>query len=225
MAFALVGSLGAVASGNNPAPAFGQATTAGNLLICWGKDIDATISGTGWTLIGTSQAYPIWYRMNCGAAEAAPTFSGGTVSGVVMLGEFSGGATSSALDQQAEGTNSGLSPRDVTNPGADATSAELLICVLSCGLSKAGTHTSSISYNNGATNLGGANNDATSTTAHYRFSYGITTGNSAADVATLTSTSMNISTLWGHLASFKLPPAAAYAPPFQAQVRPTIYQL
>lgn len=212
MAYALVGSLGSVATNGVNTPAFGQATTAGNLLIAWvavNSVSAASLTGTGWTqavevVSGSSHLAAVWYRANCGASESAPTFSNWTFG---MLGEFSGGATSSPVDQT--GSNSGASSPVVAACSlADTASGELFVSADWIGLSKSGTQTSSDTYNN-ATPSGNANNDATSTTSHYRFAYGITTANASADQTSIASGSMNLSVIAGAVASFKLAAAAA----------------
>lgn len=216
MAYALVGSLGAVAEGTSPAAAFGQATTAGNLLIAWiGNGAGNTVSeSSGWTQatgITAAVRAQIWYKENCGASESAPSFSS-TSSFAVRLGEFSGGSTSSPPTDQARNTVSGgASPITNTADAADVAAGELVIGTVGILLSKAGTDTTTVTFNNGATTLGQANNDATSTNVHYRFAYGITTGNSSADTVTGTDTSMNLSSMAVALTSFKLAAAGPAA--------------
>jgi hypothetical protein len=139
--YALVGSAGAVnntTSGAPNTPAFGQATTAGNLLAAWmfsnsssGTNPFST-SATGWTLATTGGGAFAWtaiyYRANCGAGETPPTFNTGGTFGYVGLAEFSGGATASPLDQSV-GIN-GSPPGTATNPAADAAGGDLiLLCV------------------------------------------------------------------------------------------------
>lgn len=212
MAYALVGSLGSPATGAPPTPTFGQATTAGNLLVAWVRangTVTITTSSTGWALAaGFVSGVRIFARPNCGAGESAPTWSGGNAT--VMLGEFSGGATSSPVDLTGT-ANGATSPQTATGAGADAAAGELVLGCEAIDLSKAGTHTSSITYNNGASSLGDAHNDGTSTTQHYRFSYGITTGNAAADQVGGTSSSMNLLEIQLAFASFKLAAAGPVA--------------
>lgn len=211
MAYALVGSFGTAATGSGTtSPSFAQATSAGNLLVGWviASLANATTSATGWLkAVGQStDTIAIWYKPNCGAGETAPTFSGnGTMWAV--LAEFSGGDTSSPTDKIGGGL-SATSPLSQSASGADVEAGQLVCACQHDALSKAGTTTSSHTYNNGATASGNANNDATSTTIHYRFSYGITTGNSAADNVSFANNSMNLSGIYGCLASFKLASAA-----------------
>lgn len=215
MAYALVGSAGAVASGgNNLQPAFGQATTAGNLLICWfTSDTNAVNQHipTGWsaaTGIGGANSggdFGVLYKANCGSGETAPTLTWDSVTTVVAcLAEFSGGATTSPLDQTKTTAAAGSSPSAVTSAGADVAAGELIIAIQLDGLSKAGTVTTSHTYNNGASAHYVGNNDATSSISHYRFSWGTTTGNSVADSISFADSSMNLSALGGALGSFTL---------------------
>lgn len=200
MAIALVGSLGAVKTAAPWQASFGQATTAGNLLIMWATGSGDNTIDQGWSNFGID----IWYKANCGAGETAPTLTpGANTPKAIMLGEFSGVATSSPADLYNFG-QSFSSPNTTTLASPDASSGELLIAVNLVALTKSGTHTSTTSFNNGATSLGNVNDDSTSGIYHYRFSYGITTGNSAADSLTSTSDSMNVSTVNGRLASFKV---------------------
>lgn len=211
MSYALVGSLGSVATGTPAAPSFGQATTAGNLLIAWiinpnGGTIST--SSTGWTAdngaAGNAVTAQVWHRANCGAGESAPSFTNANGNSFsVMLGEFSGGATSSPSDQLINQGGS-VSPTTFTLPSADVEAGELVIAATCTLLSKAGTHTSTQTLNNGATATGNANDDSTSTAAHYRFCYGITTTKAAADNVQCTSSSMNLNNIRTGLASFKL---------------------
>lgn len=128
--------------------------------------------------------------------------------GYAVLAEFSGGATSSPSDQIGANTGS-ASPIAATAGGVDAASGELLV---SCGewhLTKAGSVTTADTYNNGATPTSNLNNDASTTVAdHYRFAWGTTTGNSAADQDSQSNNSMNVSTGAVCVASFKLAAAA-----------------
>lgn len=216
MAIALVGSLGTVSS--NTSPTYAQNTTAGNLLICWVRTRGSgnmTISGTGWTIAAGVPGPPpdnalIYYRANCGATESAPTLGGETVYNA-MLGEFSGADTSAPLEN-----NSGTAATSATSPvadscgGTDVATGNLVIGCMYDLQSKASTCTTAISFTGGvATASGNANNDATSITTHYRFSYGLTTTNTGADTASGSDTSMNITLLAIAIASFKVASAPA----------------
>ncbi len=216
MAVALVGSLGALSStisAGSLSPAFGQTTTAGNLLVAWcyGSDTNSKTINQGWTFLSTSTAPKNFaYKANCAAGETAPTytFTAGSVGGIA-LAEFSGCATSSPFDKTGTGTG-GASPVTGTASGADSASGELVLAIVISNLSKSGTDTTAVSaMANISTIVAAGNNDATSAASHLRFAYGITTGNSAADSATGTSTSMNLSSVDVSVVSFKLS-AATY---------------
>jgi hypothetical protein len=83
VAITLVGVAGGIGSstGASVTPAFGQATTLGNLLICCAistTNSAFSITGpSGWVNINAAgQAggrAEIWYKPNCGAGETAPT--------------------------------------------------------------------------------------------------------------------------------------------------------
>jgi len=118
--------------GTNLAPAFGQPTTAGNLLLCFVTTDSSsatnpfTITGTGWTQAAVTGGSFNWgalfYRANCGASESAPTLGdGGAGAHWSGLAEFSGGATSSPLDKT--GTAAGAT---ATASGADSAAGDLV---------------------------------------------------------------------------------------------------
>lgn len=216
MAIALVRA-GTLASGASTAsPTFGQATTAGNFLVCWGESDGSgggmSLSGvSGWTTISLFNGGNLWYKQNCGAGETAPVVNGQVTSPTnvaAVLAEFSGVATSSPTDQQK--TVSGVaSPTTVTANSADVASGELVIVLDVIVLSKAGTHTTTDSINNGATTNNVGNDDSSSLAEHCRFSWGVTTSNAAADSNTATSDSMNLSNIATALVSFKAAPPQA----------------
>lgn len=219
MAPALV-SNGAVATGTTSAtPAFGQPTTAGNLLVCLlagdyhsgATNSDGTWTGSVINQVGTSgDAFTkIFYKQNCSGSESAPTISatGGTVINV-MLAEFSGVATSLVLDKSDSAQDTvATSPATFTmgfagSPVTDTASGELIVTIGFTENSKAATQTTADTLNN-ATLASMANNDATSTAFHYRFSWGVTTSNASADVATRTDNGKSVSLLWVAMATFK----------------------
>lgn len=220
MAIALVGSVGSLTTSGTGSiqPPFGQATTAGNLLVAWCYNGTAATFPTidqSWSLAarknGTNDMVVIFYKANCGASETAPTMtqSGGGGTLVAALAEFSGAATASPLDKT--GTSNGtVSPITVSASAADTNSGSLILTADSFVLSKAGTQTGADSYNNGATPTTNFNNDATSSATHYRLAWGITTGNTVADSNSVSSTSMNLSAICGAIASFS--PAAVVLP-------------
>lgn len=209
MAYALVGSVGTASA----TPAYAQATSAGNLLICWVRASGATSStSTGWAqavekISGAgSTTASIWYRANSTAGEAAPTITNLIVG---ALAEFSGGATSLPLDQI--GSQNGLAtPILAVAAAADTAAGQLVVTTGQWVLSKSATNTTADTYNNGATPTSNLNNDATSTSGHYRFAWGTTTGKTAADQDSQSNDSMNLSSGCLVIASFKLASAARF---------------
>lgn len=223
MGYALVGTLGAVA--NTLSPSFGQATTAGNLLIAWlgandgGSTAPFSTTSPGWTVISPQSGSAfnwaaIAYKANCGTSESPPVFSsaGGPSAPFTQLGEFSGGATSSPLDQSAAGSGSTI--QTAQNAAADGQGGDLIIAVVYWN-APGGTQTAS----NALTDTSGATVTAHTTSAQpggagtvvYDFVWGIagaTLGTSGDKlVATLTAFSGGTS----GIASFK--PAGGAAPP------------
>lgn len=217
MAIALVGSVGTLANGTTTVqPGFGQATTAGNLLVGWAFQIAGTGSinvNQGWSMSPSAAlGFALAYKQNSGAGETAPTFStssGTPTSFSAQVAEFSGAATSGALDQNRSAAGA-ATPQVTTALAADADAGELVIAMTGVVLSKAGTDTTTLALNNG-TITSTANNDATSLINHFRFGYCVTTSNAAADAATATDTSMNMTSLLAALVSFKLA-STAYQP-------------
>lgn len=224
MSYALVGSVGAVSTGAigaSASPAFGtgETRTAGNLLLLWvpaSGSNQLPAAPSGWST-AQQEAGLIWssaslfYKIAAGS-DAAPTVAG--VSGLVLsarLAEFSGGATSSPVDQTGVATGN-TSTQVATAGGADAASGELVVYCAAERYTVAATKTNSVALNNGATATD-TNNNGTSTQNHYNLGYGITTGNSSADAATLTFTTTQISEISLVVVSFKLAGPPAPAPP------------
>lgn len=215
-AYALVGSLGAVSTATSPVtPAFGQSPTAGNLLICWGIAFAVASAPTlsaGWTAATTEAAncgVGIWYKIAAGG-DTAPTVTnvGQTIS--TQLGEFSGNATSSPVDQTGSGESSVSNPFVITAAAADAAVGELFVYCWAGFYSTAATKTLATTPNN--TTAHDTTNNGSSTVDHYAFGYGITTTNSAADNASCSATATKLTDIEGVVASFLLP--GAQAPPF-----------
>ncbi len=216
MAFALVGTIGAVSvspgGGGAVTPNWGtgESRTAGNLLVCWygvGNDgTNATVSGTGWLVAkqagGTSQNTGIAYKVATGG-DAAPTitptlFGSGIVS--AQVAEFSGG-----IILENTGTGSGTSsPQTVVCGSANKANGNLVLVACAPFYNAAATKTTGHSLNNGAT-ANTTKNDGTSTANHYSFTYGITTGHSVADSDSYTFTTTNITGNASCIASFRLP--------------------
>jgi hypothetical protein len=219
MAYALVGTIGAVSVGAavNTAvtPAWGTSEnrTANNLLICWVAGSQAATFPTtpsGWSIgvqrAGTSCSSTVYYKVATGA-DAAPTIA--AVSATlwsVQLGEFSGGPSLTPTDQSAG--NSGTSSPLVATAGAvDRGTGDLLIgCAgLTYGSSRAPTLTPT--FNNATATA--VNDGATSRTNHYGFAYGVGTTNASADTFTLTYTTTQVTGAAVGLVSFRLPPSGA----------------
>ncbi len=223
MAIAQVGALGAYTVGGafSVQPPFGQATTAGNLLVAWLAPGGA--GPAGWTQAVTvfNNVQPaIWYKPNCSSSETAPTFTlSSNPFGINMQGmvaEFSGADTSPLSG--TVGTSGATSPLVATASPADAIAKALIATFTVDSLSKAGTATLTDTY----TDSGGAqpttvvaHTDAsTSLVFHFICTYAIgtsaTTG--TADSVSHADSSMNISTMSTVLASF-VPPAPPPAVP------------
>lgn len=220
MAIALVGSIGTVATGTTSvAPTFAQATTSGNLLVAWVAtySANASISDATWSLAVRSNQgalrTEVWYKQNCSASETAPSFTTGSLSSSPSYGvfaEFSGVDKTAALDKTGTGGAgiSATSPLVAACSAADSYSGALMVTVGYWALTKAGTATTADTYNNGATPTGNLNNDSTSTQWHYRFAYGITTGNSAADQTSQSNNSKNLNFTSLAISSFSIPRTA-----------------
>ncbi len=127
------GSLSNASSGASVTPSFAVSTTAGNLLIahlgCNGSGPPVT-AASGWVITlggGSGNWHCVAYKLNCSASETAPTFScPGTSDMWAYLEEWSGVATSSALDQTA--TSSAGSPSWTATFGSlDTVGGELLV--------------------------------------------------------------------------------------------------
>lgn len=221
MSIALV-SLGAVATGGSSAsPSFGQATTAGNLLIAWVSGAPNSVgTPSGWTkAVTSSDSALIYYKANCAASETAPVFGSFVIAAAAQLAEFSGAATSSPLDKTAA-NNGALSPVIATALTADAAAGELVVSTSFSVLSKGQTTTSSHAYNNGATTVAASDDDSTAQSRHHRYAYGFTTGNTLGDSVTASDSNMNLTSLDAVIASFKIAAGATgKAPPFSSADR------
>lgn len=214
MAITLV-QIGTVASGSNTvAPTFPNPTGAGNLLVaCIAADGAAlSLSASGWT--NRAQGASSWHACdiftidNSSASTANPTFAftGGTLptNSFALLMEFTGVANPGTDKSSPNVGTVVTSPVTCTCSAADTASGELVVMAFFGTHSKAGTITSASTYNNGITAAGGANNDAVSTTVHYRFEYGFSTGNSVASSDSVSDSSKNINQLYATMATFKI---------------------
>ncbi len=192
MAIALVGSVGAFlkAAANSIQPAFGQSTTAGNLLVAWvAQNADSvnaisTISG-GWTQAVQKQAslsaVAVFYKPNCGAAETAPTFNAASANPMFgQLAEFSGPLKSGPVDQTATATAT-ASPMVLTASAADQLSGELQLTASFWTTSNQPFSNITDIYGSNATAISAGNNNNTLDSRHANFGYAITTANNIAD--------------------------------------------
>jgi hypothetical protein len=220
MAYALVGSIGTVnqsaAAGNDANPTFAQTTTASNLLILWvtGSGTASTFPATpsGWTLAcqinGLAKVSSSLYWKIAVGSDTAPTITGvANVLFAAQLGEFSGGATASPVDQTATPAASTTSTLAATAGGTDVASGELVCSAAAIRYSAGTVITTSHSFNNGTAH--DTKNDGPSVANHYNHSYTITTGNASANSDTFSFTTTNIQGASVALASFKLAAAAA----------------
>lgn len=214
MAYALVGTAGAVSTGTagaavTPAYGTGESRTANNLLIL---TVLTTGSATlpaapaGWSVAkqqaGTSCSASIFYKIAAGA-DAAPTVA--LIASAIhnaQLKEFSGGPTSAPLDQTA-GIAGTTTPLVATTGGVDALAGEL---VIGCGgaiNSAARANTMTHTINNAAGDVE-TTNGATSTVSHYDFTHGFTTTKAAADSDSFAFVTTQLTGAVVAMASFKL---------------------
>jgi hypothetical protein len=231
MAYALV-SAGTLTSGSGSVtPAYGATPTANNLLIAWLNDPGAAFnlpSGSTWILAksgngGSGFLTPvgIYYRVATGG-DTAPTFTNLGNALIAVVAEFSGNATVSPLDQVG-GNDAATSPSTATAAATDAAAKQLMIGAAGCHYSMSSTGTLGLAFTdsaNGAvaeSNVG--NNNSTSAVRHIRFGYGI--GAAAtftqADKVTASDSNKNVDAIGSIIASFKLAPTAAFAPPFRSK--------
>lgn len=219
MAYGVVSAGTVSTAAGNVTPAFGATTTAGNLLICFASvsgssTASVTTATGGWTKSvgsGTSgspvTAAGIFHKIAAGS-DGAPTITAASAPislCAAVLVEFSGNAAASPLDRFAGPNPTATSPVVATCAAADEAAGELICSASMWTLTMSGTNTITDSFNNGGTSNDVGNNDSSSTTTHYKFSYAITTGNASADQNSQSSSNMNISQIAICIASFKLP--------------------
>jgi hypothetical protein len=214
VAYALVGSLGAVSA--TLSPSFGQATAAGHLLVAWlaSNDSGATdpwsTSSPGWTIAGGFGGAFEWtgiaYKGNCAAGETAPSFaSSGTPSSTVsMLGEFSGGATSSPLDQTGNGGEGGGSDQAVSCSAPDGQGGDLIVTVTFWnGGATTPTITTTMADTNGSAVTAHVVNNSGGANPYYDFAWGIAGATLGASGDSLAATLSGFSNGGCGIASFK----------------------
>lgn len=206
MAYALVGSAGAVSTGATGAavtPAFGQTPTANNLLILFIASDGATTlptTPTGWTNVrqkaGTAGcACEIAFKIAAGVAsggDSAPTVTG-IASSVLscQLAEFSGGAIGNPTDQTGQNTGT-TSPLTATNGGASRAIGELILVCSALDYSASATKTITLSSNHVTSFNALGNSSALTTAAHYAFGWGASNSVTGADTGVLTFTTTSI---------------------------------
>lgn len=215
-AFVLVGSLPAAVQTAAGAAlstwAYGQSPTANDLLIARVTVTEtATLPTTpaGWTLgpqvAGTSCSATIYYKVAAGG-DGVPTIAAIT-SGLIagQLAEYSGGPTTSPLDQSASATGT-TSPITATAGANNAAISELYVCAGADVRSVARTSSDTWTSNEGTVTQDGSNN-ATSSKDHYSFGAIIGTTSLSAMTAVMTlSQTTSITGLAVVVASFKLAP-------------------
>lgn len=183
---ALRGVYGAFLTGSNTqvAPAFGQATAAGNLLTAQvdTDSDDPSTTAAGWTLAiklrtANGLCSAIFYKKNCGAGEAAPVFtaSGGLGPMTAQLAEWTGADTVSPLDQtgSAQVTDT---PLVVAAAAVDAAAGDLVLIASHWGYIGNTTVAFSETLNNGAIVTNAGNDGSTSQNHHASHAYGILPG-------------------------------------------------
>lgn len=202
MAYSLVGTIGAIATGTSgatltPSWGSGESRTANNLLLLAVGDqgsLSTPATPSGWTagphvtatFIGSFCSISLFYKIAAGS-DAAPSITGvGGALWVAQLAEFSGNVTSSPLDQSNNASGTGA----FSNPAADATAGELIFATV---MNNSG-NTATATMNNGAS--------ATRSSGSGLYTWwGVTTGNSSAD--TLTPSGLSLPSAEA-IASFKV---------------------
>jgi hypothetical protein len=108
-------------------PTYGQATTAGNLAVCWvASNGTLSIIGAGWiAATPINNNCMIYYKENIGANESPPTINTFGSETYTQLAEFSVVTTNGALDQSK--TTGGTSPLAITNSASELSPSELII--------------------------------------------------------------------------------------------------
>ena len=196
----------ATSTTNTLSPTYGQATSPGSFLVCLTGSTGGTPSTpAGWSNEPTGNSWMVYWKANCGANETPPTITltGTAITSSAVLLEFSGIGVSSTIDRFANQLGTATSGATVTAAGVDTASTQLVVAAQFDLHTTAETCTTTVAFNNGATANNVGNNDSTSVLYHYRFAWGITTGNSVADSLTLSDNGMKLSTITGKLVSFK----------------------
>jgi hypothetical protein len=177
--------LGTLATGSTTSvsPTFGQATAAGNLLTAWVSCHDTAVTAAGgWVKAETaSDASPIptevslWYKLNCGAAETAPTFTATTGwTMFAQLAEWSGAAIASALDQIGATAATGSAKTIYAGTsGVDATAGDLVLTASAWLLTNVTSGQTFADNMNNGTLIRAGDTGSTSDTRYSVFNYSI----------------------------------------------------
>jgi hypothetical protein len=180
---AVVGVLGAFiqVAATLISPAFGQATTAGNLLVAWvtTATTDVATTAPGWVKVlsaipGGGPRVTIWARPNCGATELAPVFTQGVATNLMyaQLAEFSGAATVTPQDVTSSALTSGV-VATIHNAVPDSAFGDLVLLVTRWNTTGTATATFSETFNNGAAVVHAGDSGSFADARYSSFSYGI----------------------------------------------------
>jgi hypothetical protein len=181
--FTKVGNLGAstLGSATSISPGFGQATTAGNLLVAWVSAFAAepTTAQAGWVKIVSAVSgglwAAIWVKLSAAGADAAPTFTaaGGLDFMRAQLGEFNPSVGTAALDQSSTAATIAGSTMSVQNPATDAAFGDLILVATRWAWTTVASTTFSETLNNGATVVRASAGGGFNTVQSSIFFYGI----------------------------------------------------
>lgn len=188
-------------------PAFGQATTAGDLLIATVSSSKVTVltcTTPGWTqkasIYKGNCSTSVWYKENCAATETPPTFKSATSATLrAQLSEWSGAATSTVPDKTGHGSAT-VSP--VTSACTAPDSAPTNLCIVATHWYSAASTTGTFSST--PTTFQGLGTDgSTSSKHHVHGAYRVyTAGGVTADSDKLSFTGSVTAVGWA-IASFK----------------------
>lgn len=138
-----------------------------------------TTAASGWVkavdAANGDEETQIWYKPNCGASEAAPTFTSANGGSPLhaQLAEFTGAKTSSVLDRTGTLLQGAASATMVAaNSVADTQAGDLVLYASRWSLVSAGTATWTDSLNTAISQAAG-NTGGSSLTRHSDFAYGI----------------------------------------------------
>ena len=198
-------------------PAFGQATTKGNLLIAWvfttstSASLTTTCSDPSWYLAGSGGSSggweSLWYKPGCNTGETPPVFSDVSYGAALsQLQEF----TNARLFDQA-GSANGNTPLTFTAPGPDTASGDLIFAFCVYGGSNPGpvtiTMTGTDSYG-AALNLNLSSNESSTGTLFWATGWTQASTPAGPSQDTVTASISVFASGGGMVASFK---------PFQTQ--------